>query len=99
MIMPKPHLLTFLCLLIITYFIYHGIWGNRGLFRLFEIKNEIAQANETAKQTADEKAALIQKTDALKNQNALDKDVLEEEAARVLNMINENDVVIMIDEK
>jgi len=95
MILPKPHLFACLCLLIITYFIYHGIWGNRGLFRLIEIQDEIAEAQQIADKTAQEKEALIQKTDALKNSNALDKDVLEEEAARVLNMIDENAVVIL----
>ncbi|MBP5343990.1 MAG: septum formation initiator family protein [Alphaproteobacteria bacterium] len=95
MILPKPHLFTFLCLLVITYFVYHGIWGNRGLFRLIEIQDEISEAQEIARKTVIEKEALTQKTDALKNHNALDKDVLEEEAARVLNMIDENDVVIL----
>ena len=95
MIFPKPRLFPLLCLLIITYFVYHGIWGNRGFFRLIEIQNEIADAKKIAQKTADEKSFLTQKTDALKNKNALDKDVLEEEAARVLNMIDENDVVIL----
>ena len=95
MIFPKPHLFTFLCLLVITYFVYHGIWGNRGLFRLIEIKDEIVEAKDIAHKTLAEKEALTQKTDALKNKNALDKDVLEEEAARVLNMIDEDDVVIL----
>ena len=95
MIFPKPHLFTFLCLLVITYFVYLGIWGNRGLFRLIEIQDEIVEAKEIARKTLAEKEALTQKTDALKNKNALDKDVLEEEAARVLNMIDENDVVIL----
>ena len=95
MIFPKPHLFTFLCLLVITYFVYHGIWGNRGFFRWIEIQDEIAEANKIAEATAQEKTSLAQKTDALKNKNALDRDVLEEEAARVLNMINQNDVVIL----
>ena len=95
MIFPKPHLFTFLCLLVITYFVYHGIWGNRGFFRLIEIQHEIAEANQIAEATAQEKITLTQKTDALKNKNALDRDVLEEEAARVLNMIDQNDVVIL----
>ena len=95
MIFPKPHLFAFLCLLVITYFVYHSIWGNRGLFRLIEIQDEIVEAQNIAKKTVAEKEALTQKTDALKNQNALDKDILEEEAARVLNMIDEDDIVIL----
>lgn len=95
MTLPKPNPFTFLWLLVIVYFMYHGIWGNRGLFRLIEIQDEIVSARKLADQTAEEKQFLTQKTDALKNKNALDKDVLEEEAARVLNMIDQNDVVIL----
>lgn len=95
MILPKPNPFTFLWLLVIVYFVYHGIWGNRGLFRLIEIQDEIVSARKLADQTAEEKLFLTQKTDALKNKNALDRDVLEEEAARVLNMIDQNDVVIL----
>ncbi len=87
-------LFPFLCVLVISYFSYHSIWGNRGFFRLLEIREQIHEAEILVDQTAEEKKNLQYKTNALKNSKTIDTDILEEEALRVLGQTNSNNLVI-----
>lgn len=87
-------LFPFLCLLVIAYFSYHSVWGNRGLFRLIEIRQQIAEAKVLAEDVAQEKKNLQYKTNALKKPKAIDTDILEEEALRVLGQTNSDNLVI-----
>ena len=87
-------LFPFLCLLVIAYFSYHTVWGNRGFLKMLEIQEKIQQATQLAEETRAEKKALQYKTNALKNPKTLDIDVLEEEALRVLGHTNSNNLVI-----
>ena len=90
----RPRLFPCLCLLVIAYFSYHIIWGNRGFLRLIEIRQQISETQEIAEKTALEKKTLTYKTNALKNAKTIDLDVLEEEALRVLGQTNANNLVI-----
>ena len=63
----RPRLFPCLCLLVIAYFTYHSIWGNRGVLRLIEIRKQIAATENLADQTELEKKTLTYKTNALKN--------------------------------
>ena len=87
-------LFPFLCCLVIAYFSYHTIWGNRGFFRLLEIRQQIQEAEALAEQTALEKKNLQYKTNALKNPKTIDTDILEEEALRVLGQTGSDNLVI-----
>ena len=87
-------LFPFLCFLVIAYFAYHTVWGNRGFLKMLEIKEQIQEATQLAETTRAEKKALQYKTNALKNPKAIDADVLEEEALRVLGHTNTNNLVI-----
>ena len=87
-------LFPFLCLLVISYFSYHTVWGNRGFLKMLEIKDQIQEATQLAEATRAEKKALQYKTNALKNAKTIDLDVLEEEALRVLGQTNANNLVI-----
>ena len=79
-------------LLITSYFIYHGIYGNRGLLRLGQINQEYIQEEKTANVVRSEKELLQKKVEALKNGAP---DLVQEEALRVLNMGGENDLIIL----
>lgn len=79
-------------LLITSYFIYHGIYGNRGILRLGQINQEYAQEQEVANKVKSEKELLQKKVEALKNGAP---DLIQEEALRVLNMGGEEDLVIL----
>lgn len=87
-------LFPFLCVLVIIYFSYHTVWGNRGFLRLHEIQDQIQQATQLAAETKAEKQALQYKTNALKNPKSIDPDVLEEEALRVLGQTRSDNLVI-----
>ena len=87
-------LFPFLCVLVIAYFSYHTIWGNRGFFRLLEIRHQIHEAEELVTATEQEKKNLQYKTAALKNPKTIDTDILEEEALRVLGQTSSNNLVI-----
>ena len=81
-----------LALLITVYFVYHGIYGNRGILRLAQIRQERIQEEKVADQVQSEKELLQKKVNALKNGAS---DLIEEEALRVLNMGEEDDLVIL----
>lgn len=85
-------IIPLLSFLIMAYFIYHGIYGNRGLLRLEQIRKEYVQASQEAQRVSAEKTLLQQKVEALKNGAP---DLVQEEALRVLNMGNSDDVVIL----
>ena len=87
-------LFPFLCLLVIAYFTYHSIWGNRGFLRLLEIREQIASAEAMLEQTTEERKNLQYKTNALKNPKAIDFDILEEEALRVLGQTSTENLII-----
>ena len=85
-------IIPFACALATSYFIYHGIYGNRGLLRLEQIRQERQQEEAVATGVATEKELLQKKVEALKNGAV---DLIEEEALRVLNMGSEDDLVVL----
>ena len=86
------HIIPLVSALITTYFIYHGIYGNRGLLRLKQIHQERVQEEMIANGVKQEKDLLQKKVNALKNGAP---DLIQEEALRVLNMGTEDDLVIL----
>ena len=86
------HVIPLVSVLITSYFIYHGIYGNRGLLRLNQIHQERAQEEMIANSVKQEKELLQKKVNALKSGAP---DLVQEEALRVLNMGTEDDLVIL----
>ena len=78
--------------LITAYFVYHGIYGNRGWLRLEQIHEERVNEEKVAAEVAAEKELFQKKVQALKNGAP---DLIREEALRVLNMGATDDVVIL----
>ena len=81
-------------LLITSYFIYHGIYGNRGILRLGQIHQEYAQEQKIANHVKSEKELLQKKVEALKNGAP---DLIQEEALRVLNVGEEDNLIVLED--
>lgn len=86
------HVVPLVSILITSYFIYHGIYGNRGYLRLQQIHQEHTQEEKVAGSVRQEKELLQKKVNALKNGAP---DLIQEEALRVLNMGTEDDLVIL----
>lgn len=89
------YLLAPLFWLVLTfYFGYHAINGERGLRRLFELKQEIQIASRVAEEIALRRAEMEQKVRQLSPQS-IDVDMLEESARTLLNMGQDGDYVIL----
>lgn len=89
------HLLPPLFWLVLTfYFGYHAINGERGLRRLFELRQEIKIASQVAEEISLRRAEMEQKVRQLSPQS-IDVDMLEESARSLLNMGQEGDYVIL----
>ena len=86
------HIVPFMSALITAYFIYHGIYGNRGILRLHQIHQERVQEERVATEVKNEKELLKRKVNALKNGAP---DLVQEEALRVLNMGTEDDLIVL----
>ena len=81
-------------LVLTLYFGYHAVNGERGLRRLFELKQEIQIASQVAEEVALRREEMEQKIKYLSPQS-IDVDVLEESARTLLNMGQEGDYVIL----
>ena len=86
------HIIPLLSILITAYFIYHGIYGNRGLLRLEQIHQERIHEEEVLSSVTEEKELLKKKVEAIKNGAP---DLIQEEALRVLNMGTEDNLIIL----
>ena len=89
------HVLPLLVWLVLTfYFGWHAVNGERGLRRMFELKQEIAVAKQVADEIALRRAEMEQKVQMLSPQS-IDADMLEESARSLLNMGQDGDYIIL----
>ena len=77
-----------------VYFGFYAINGERGLFKMFYLKKEIAAAKEKAEIYQKQKNDLESKVRLLSS-DSLDLDLLDERARIVLNLSSEDDFVIL----
>ena len=81
-------------LVLTVYFGYHAVNGERGLRRLFELRQEIQIASQVAEEVALRREEMEKKVLQLSPQG-LDVDMLEESARTMLNMGQDGDYVIL----
>ena len=82
--------------MIMVYFGFHAVNGERGLLKYIYLKQEIAEARLTAAKYNQEKTLLEEKVHHLSNKS-LDLDLLEERARIVLNMAADDEFIILDD--
>lgn len=87
------YILPFIFLMITLYFTYHLIQGERGLFRLFELNNELDQAQVLLNKSEKEKNSIEQKINSLSS-DSLSADMLDELGRQELGFIKPNEYVI-----
>lgn len=87
------YILPLIFLLITIYFMYHLIEGERGLFRLFVLNQELKHAETLLIETNTEKSRLQNRVDLLSS-HALDADILDEVAREELGLIEKNEYII-----
>lgn len=81
-------------LVLTVYFGYHAVNGERGLRRLFELKQEIQIASQVAEEVALRREEMEKKVRQLSPQS-IDLDMVEESARTLLNMGQDGDYVIL----
>lgn len=91
-------ILVMLALLIVFYFFYHTIRGERGWFAMLRLEREIQTAENTLTHLKDERSELEHLTSLLKN-DSLDPDLLDEKSRELLNYSNPNEIVILTPEE
>lgn len=81
------------CFLIIAYFSYHMVQGDRGLFAYLKLNHEIEKAQATLQITESEKQILENRVKLL-NPSELDLDMLDERSRNVLGLAHPDEIVI-----
>jgi len=84
---------TLLAVCLIGYFGYHAVQGERGILALVKLKQDIAVAELERQALAQEREDLAERVSLLRP-GSLDPDMLEEQAAVLLNMAHKTDLVI-----
>lgn len=85
----------FMVLVIVClYFTFYAVKGERGLFRYWNLRQEISQAKQIEKKYNSEKNEWDDKVNRMSSEH-LDLDMLDEQARLVLNMVGEKEFVIL----
>lgn len=94
----KLKFIPVLALMMIIYFSYHTVQGNRGWRRMTQLQAERILAKEKSQELEEERRMWQTKVNALSGRY-LDLDQLEESSFRVLNYVHPEDRVIFEEEK
>ena len=81
------------CLCAIGYFAYHTLQGHRSLITYVHLENELALAELELAAAAQRRLRLERRVALLRPEN-IDRDILDEQARRVLGLGHADDVVI-----
>ena len=92
----KPLLLPVSCLFILSYFAYHAVEGDYGLFALGELQNRAAALDAELAAIRAERDEMERHV-ALLRPESLDRDMIDERAREALNMADAKDLVIFLD--
>ena len=77
----------------VAYFAYYAIQGERGLVGYFRIIEQISQVNSALDESTRERDRMARRVRLLRR-DALDTDILDEQARRILGIAHPDEVVI-----
>jgi len=80
--------------LIVGYFLYHTIQGERGWFAMLRMQHEVKTAETTLARLKHDREELQHRTELLRN-DSLDPDLLEEKSRELLNYSKPNEIIIL----
>ena len=80
---------------LLTYFSYHAIQGERGLFAWIQLNQQLKQTRALADAVAGQRAELENRVRRLSS-GSLDTDLLDERVRSMLNLARGDEVVIML---
>jgi cell division protein FtsB len=84
----------FICLVLMIYFGYHAIHGDRGLLVWIQLNNEIKQA-EKIHASLVQRRELLERRVAFLKPESLDRDLLMERAHLILGLVRNDEVVVL----
>ena len=87
----------FLGAVVVVYFAYHTVQGDRGLIAWMRMKSEVVQAEQALTALKDQEQALEHRVRLLRS-DSLDPDMLDEQARRMLNMVRPDEMVVILPE-
>ena len=80
--------------LVVSYFAYHAVQGQYGMFSLIQLRGQVNQAQTLANNLAFRRAALERRVALLRPDN-LDPDMLDEAVRRQLHYAHPDDIIIL----
>ena len=86
-------ILNFVALLVLAYFIYHSLVGNRGFLNMPSLNKEIEQKNVILNNYKTEKEYLENRVSLLYDQS-INRDILDEIARDYFGLIGEGEICI-----
>ena len=81
--------------MLVGYFLYHTIEGNRGWFAMLRMQNEVKSAEKTLVRLQEKRKELDHRTQLLKK-DSLDPDLLDEKSRELLNYSKPNEIIILM---
>ena len=87
------HLMTFISFLIFIFFLSHIFFGERSLWKIFELKSQISKSQETYYILVAKKNKILLEINLLRDNN-LDADLVSEIAHRNLGLIESDQIVL-----
>ncbi|XVN43490.1 MAG: septum formation initiator family protein [Candidatus Rickettsia vulgarisii] len=88
----KKTILNVFLFLLLAYFVFHSIYGNRGIIAYFSLNRKLEKAYSELETLKAERVELEHRVKLLRPES-LDKDMLDQEARRILGMALPNEQV------
>ncbi|MCC8418011.1 MAG: septum formation initiator family protein [Rickettsia endosymbiont of Bryobia graminum] len=88
----KKTILNIFLFLLLAYFVFHSIYGNRGIIAYFSLNRQLEKAYSELNSLKAERVELEHRVKLLRPES-LDKDMLDQEARRILGMALPNEQV------
>lgn len=92
------NLSTLAGVLLLAYFCYHAISGDRGLLSLVELDNKVQQSRQELDRASAERLRLEHKVSLLRDES-LDLDMLDEQARKLLGYVAEDEIIFTNNDK
>lgn len=89
----RPLAIALMMALVVLYFIYMTVQGDRGIFSMLRMQNELRTAEEDLARTKTEREALEARVKHMRP-DTIDPDLLDEQTRLQLNMVKPEDVVV-----
>lgn len=94
-IVIRKSAVNILLFVILLYFLFHSIYGSRGIISYFKLQAELERSHKALEMLRSERLDIENKTRLLRP-NSIDKDLLDEKARSVLGLAKPNEQVFMV---